>query len=193
MLSIVLIKYKKSDCKVADYFWINKLNKKELLIVFTAFIIVQIAEGLLGFTRPILASLPGFQIPVYFPDLFQANMKFEIPMQSLLGIQLKGNEFAFFFFSICLITNIFCEEVLWRGYALPRMELFFGKWAWLINGLLWNISIHFFFRFSFITLLPISFIVPYLSQKYKSIWPSVIIHGIGNSLLFVLIIPSYFQ
>ena len=28
------------------------------------------------------------------------------------------------------------EEVVWRGYPLPKQEEAFGRWAWLINGLL---------------------------------------------------------
>jgi hypothetical protein len=38
--------------------------------------------------------------------------------------------------------------------------------------------------------LPVTLIVPYLSQRYKSLWPGVMIHGLGNMLLLVLMIPS---
>lgn len=190
LLGIVLIKFKNSNTDFKEYFWINKLNKKQILIVLGAFIIVQAGETLLGFTRPILAALPGFNVPDFYPDIFQIDMKLEIPLKSFLGMNLPGNIYPVFFFLLWLIANIGCEEMLWRGYALPRMEKFFGKWAWLINGLLWNICIHFFMRWSFITLLPVTLIVPYLSQKYKSLWPGVIIHGLGNVLLYIVLIPS---
>ncbi len=191
MLAGIFYQFRTSKLKLNQYFWINKLEFKEILIVVAGLILVQTGEALLGFSRPLIESLPGFQVPDFYPDLFQVDVEIKIPMQSLLGIELPGNVFPLFFFAIWLFTNIFCEEFLWRGYALPRMEMAFGKWAWLINGLLWNFAIHFFFRYSFITLMPISLIVPYLSQKYKSIWPGVIIHGIGNLLIYVIVIPSY--
>jgi membrane protease YdiL (CAAX protease family) len=171
MISIIFIRYHMSNVSFKEYFLVSKLKKRQLLVILGAFIIVQALESLLGFTRPVLASLPGFHVPNYFPDIFKADMEFKIPLESFLGMKLSGNLFPILFWVLWLFTNIGCEEILWRGYALPRMEKYFGKWAWVVNGLLWNICIHFFMRWSFITLLPVTLIVPYLSQKYKSMWP----------------------
>lgn len=190
LLGIVLFDFKKSALDFKEYFWVKKLTKKQLLIVLGAFIIVQGGEAFLSFTRPILSSLPGFGVPEFFPDIFRIDTNFEIPLKTFLGINLPGNLYPLWFFALWLIVNIGCEEILWRGYALPRMEKYFGKWAWIVNGLLWNISIHFFMRWSFIALLPVSLVVPYLSQRYKSLWPGVIVHGLGNVLLYVVLIPS---
>lgn len=193
MVALVLINFKRSHTKITEYFWINKISLKQLLIILLGLLIVQVLESILGFTRPLLAKVPGFHVPSHYPDLFRVDTSFTIPMDYFLGLNLSGNIYPLIFFGIWLFTNIFCEEVLWRGYALPRMELAFGKWAWLINGLLWNIAIHFFFRWSFFTLIPISIVVPYLSQKYKSMIPGIIIHGGGNLLIYALLIPSYFS
>ncbi|SNS36361.1 CAAX protease self-immunity [Anaerovirgula multivorans] len=190
LLSIVLMEFKKSDIDFKEFFWINKLNKRQLLIVLGAFLIAQVGELLLSFTTPLLATLQGFRVPDYFPDIFRADLTIEIPLETFLGMNLSGNYYSLFFFAIWLTVNIGCEEILWRGYALPRMEMYFHKWAWLVNGILWNISIHYFMRWSIITLLPVTLIVPYLSQRYKSIWPGVIIHGLGNLLIYVVLIPS---
>lgn len=193
MISFVLVRFFMSGLDFTNYFSIGKLNKKQVLIVIGAFLVVQILEALLSFSRPLLASLQGFQVPSYYPDIFRLDMELKVPLETFLGMKLKGNTFPIFFWLLWLITNIGCEELLWRGYALPRMEKFFGRWAWLVNGLLWNIFIHLFMRWSFITLIPVTLIVPYLCQKYKSIWPGVLIHGLGNSLLFALLIPSVFN
>lgn len=192
MLMFIVYKFTKSKQKASTFFWINKLSFKQILIVLGGLLVVQILETSLGFTRPLLASLPGFHVPAYYPDLFRVDTEFTIPMKTFLGMSLSKKIFPLVFFGIWLITNIVCEEVLWRGYALPRMEKHFGKWAWLVNGILWNLVIHLIFRWSWITLIPISLIVPYLSQKYKSLLPGVIIHGGGNILIFALLIPSYF-
>lgn len=179
-----------SRLNFTDYFRIGKLSKRQILIVIASFIVVQVLETLLSFSRPLLASLPGLHVPSYYPDLFRIDMELKVPLDTFLGIKLKGNAFPIFFWLLWLITNIGGEELLWRGYALPRMEKYFGRWAWLVNGLLWNICIHFFMRWSFIALIPVTLIVPYLCQKYKSIWPGVLIHGLGNLLVFAILIPS---
>ncbi|MFY0665219.1 MAG: CPBP family intramembrane metalloprotease, partial [Natronospirillum sp.] len=164
------------------------------MVVFrSSLLAVLVIEASLDFTRDLLVKLPGFQVPSHYPDLFRVDTEFTIPMEKFLGMSLSGNVFPLVFFGIWLFTNIFCEEVLWRGYALPRMEKVFGKWAWVINGILWNVAIHFFFRWSFIVLIPISMVVPYLCQRYKSMIPGVIIHGGGNLLIYALLIPSYFS
>jgi membrane protease YdiL (CAAX protease family) len=91
------------------------------------------------------------------------------------------------------LVNIFGEEIVWHGYALKRMELHFGKSAWLINGVLWNILVHFFIRWSYISLIPVSLIVPWICQKTNSFWPGVIIHGMGNVIVYFIIIPGVFS
>jgi membrane protease YdiL (CAAX protease family) len=192
MAIVVLVNFINSGKRFTEYFWMNSVSRKGYLIILVGLLVVQIFEASLGFTRPLLAQLPGFHVPEHYPDLFRVDTQFSIPMQQFLGMELSGNLYPLLFFGLWLLTNIFCEELLWRGYALARMELYFGKWAWLVNGLLWNIGIHFFFRWSFLTLIPISVIVPYLSQKYRSMIPGLIIHGVGNLLIYALLIPSYF-
>lgn len=191
LLSIfVIFIWKRSNKSLNDYFWVSRLSVKKLLLVFAIFICVQIAEGLLSFTRPALASLPFFNVPDHYPDFFKADFEFKLPFMVFMGLPVKGNYFFIFYWFLWLIPNILGEEFLWRAYALPRMEKYFGRWAWLINGLLWNISIHYYMRWSFITLLPTSLMVPYFSQKYKSWIPGIIIHGLGNVIFFIIIIVS---
>jgi len=187
---IVLFLWLNSNISFNSYFWTTSISFKSFLFLFGAFLVVQILEVFLSFTRPLLFELIPFNISDNFPDIFLPSFKPDIPLDYFLGFKLKGNYFALLFWFIWLLTNITFEEFLWRGYALPRMEMYFGKWAWLVNGFLWNFFIHFFMAWSFITLLPISLIIPYLSQKYKSWIPGLVIHGIGNSLLYILLIPS---
>lgn len=193
MVAYVLRQWRLSGNAFREFFWIGKLSKRDLLFVVLAFIIVQAGELALAGSREWLASLPGFAAPDYFPEIFSPNFDIVVPLETFMGIELQGNTFALWFWALWLIVNIGGEELLWRGYALPRMELHFGKWAWLVNGLLWNLVFHFFMRWSAIGLLPVSLLVPYLCQKKKSLWPGVIIHGLGNFALYVILIPSVFQ
>lgn len=191
ILSIVIIYlWKKSKISYNNFFWVSDITLKETLIVISVFIAVQLSEGLLTFTRPALAELPFFHVPAHFPNFFKADFEFKLPFTEFMSLPVKDNYFLIFYWCLWLIPNILGEEFLWRAYALPRMEKYFGRWAWLINGLLWNISIHFFMRWSFITLLPVSLMVPYFSQKYKSWIPGIIIHGLGNFIFLIIIIVS---
>ncbi len=85
------------------------------------------------------------------------------------------------------ILNILGEEFLWRGVMLPRQEVAFGKYAWLINALGWGLF-HIAFGWQLlITLIPIIFILPFIVQKTKNSWIGVIIHGGLNGPSFIAI------
>ncbi|MFH1194866.1 MAG: type II CAAX endopeptidase family protein [bacterium] len=83
--------------------------------------------------------------------------------------------------------NMFGEELLWRGYLLPRQELTHKKFAWLINASLWTL-----FHLSFglnmvITLIPLLVIIPIVVQKRKNTWIGIILHAIINGPGFILV------
>jgi len=101
-------------------------------------ILVLIGEEVLTSTRVFLSQYMFFQAPDFYPDLFKPNYEIKLPLTSFLGVGLPGNGTMLWLWLIWLTVNIGCEELLWRGYALPRMGKTFGKWAWLVNGLLWN-------------------------------------------------------
>jgi membrane protease YdiL (CAAX protease family) len=85
------------------------------------------------------------------------------------------------------ILNIMGEEILWRGIMLPRQEIVFGKWTWLIHGIGW-LLFHIAFGWKLlITLLPVIFVLPYVVQKRKNSWLGVIIHAGINGPSFIAI------
>ena len=171
-------------------FRFHRLSKKELGITIGAFLGVQLGELVLSPTGRWLSQFRLFSVPQGIPDLFNPHLELEHGLTQLFGVPLQGHWWLLVFWAGWLIVNIGCEEILWRGYALPLQERYFGKYAWLVNGLCWNLLIHWFLRWNCIALLPISLIVPYLVQKYKNTWIGVIIHGTGNLLVYVLLIPG---
>jgi membrane protease YdiL (CAAX protease family) len=85
------------------------------------------------------------------------------------------------------VLNIMGEEILWRGVMLPRQELAFGKYAWLIHGLGWGIF-HVAFGWQLmITLIPLIFVQSYIVQKTKNSWVGVMMHGGLNGPAFIAI------
>lgn len=85
------------------------------------------------------------------------------------------------------ILNIMGEEILWRGVMLPRQELSFGKYTWLLHGTGW-LLFHIPFGLNLlVTLLPLLFIQSYVVQATKNSWNGVLMHGIINGPSFIAI------
>ena len=85
------------------------------------------------------------------------------------------------------IFNIMGEEILWRGVILPRQEISFGKYAWLLHGLCWGLF-HIAFGWQLmVTLIPILFIQSYIVQRRKNSWIGVLMHAGINGPSFVAI------
>jgi membrane protease YdiL (CAAX protease family) len=78
------------------------------------------------------------------------------------------------------VLNVVGEEFVWRGVALPRQEVAFGSWAWLVNGALW-LLFHAAFPWQILlTLVPITLILPYVVQRRRSTRIGFVLHtGFG--------------
>jgi membrane protease YdiL (CAAX protease family) len=75
------------------------------------------------------------------------------------------------------VLNILGEEFIWRAVVLPRQEVTFGGKAWLLNGILW-LLFHAAFPWQvLVTLVPITFILPYVVQRRGNTWIGVVIHA----------------
>lgn len=85
------------------------------------------------------------------------------------------------------ILNILGEEFLWRGVMLPRQELAFGKYTWLIHATGW-LLFHVAFGWQLlITLIPIIYIQSWVVQRTRNSWTGVIIHAGLNGPGFIAI------
>jgi len=124
-----------------------------------------------------------------FSEILSTNLLSQDSYASFLRMEkLKPSEywlflvwFPYFFF------NILGEELLWRGYLLPRQVSVLGRYAWILNGFLWAIfHVGIGWRIA-IVLLPIEFIVPYVVQMRKNTWLGIIIHGLYNASGFVMV------
>jgi membrane protease YdiL (CAAX protease family) len=85
------------------------------------------------------------------------------------------------------VLNIVGEEFVWRGVALPRQEVAFGRRAWLVNGILW-LLFHAAFPWQVLwTLVPITLILPYVVQRRRSTWAGIVIHAGFAAMGFVVL------
>ena len=80
---------------------------------------------------------------------------------------------------VTLFFNIVGEELWWRGYILPRQELAFGKYTWLVHGLLWA-CFHLYKWYAVPFMLITCQIIPFVAQRTRSTWPGVVSHLFVN-------------
>ena len=174
----------------AERFRFRRISGRTWLWIVGGFFVVQVFELLFSPTRLLLSEFFLFSPPVHTPELFHPALRIEDGLSHLFGQPMEGQWWLILFWMGWLVINIGGEEILWRGYALPLQERAFGKHAWLVNGIVWNLMVHAFMPWAFLSLLPISLILPYLAQRQQNTWVGVIIHGVGNLLFLGLIIAG---
>ena len=67
---------------------------------------------------------------------------------------------------------------------LPRQELAFGKWTWIVHGTLWAFF-HIFKWWDVLNLLPITLALSFVAVKRKSTTVGILIHGVTNGIALV--------
>lgn len=72
---------------------------------------------------------------------------------------------------------------------LPRQEAAFGKFARLVNGLMFNFQ-HLYMPWNLPAMLPGSLLVSYAVQRQGKTWMSIIWHGFLNLSLLIFIIQG---
>ena len=124
---------------------------------------------------PIPDSLPAFLRPIS-TDTLQAY-------DAAVG-GIKNNWWPFLSLFAVLFFNIIGEELWWRGVVLPRQEIAFGHWTWVLHGLMWNLF-HVFKWWDLLNLLPITLGLSYVAYRYKNTTPGIVIHYVVNGISLV--------
>lgn len=155
---------------VTDRLRFRKITKRDLIWTFAGLVAVGLLSVLI---LKILESVIG-----QF-DHSPSFMSFE-PLS-------QGRYWLLLIWAPYWILNILGEEFLWRGVMMPRQELAFGRYTWLIHGTGWGLF-HIAFGWQLlVTLIPIIFIQSYIVQKTKNSWVGVIMHGGINGPSFIAI------
>lgn len=164
-----------------------------LLLIPVTFSIIVLNELL----SPSISYLENIKIlspqpirPELFDNPYEKTSN-PLEMKTFFGVVMSGATWWLIpFWLIWVIVGVFSEELVWRGYLLPRMELSFGRWSWFINGLLWNLPFHLYTISNSLADLPFNLILPFIVYKYKNTWLGVGIHSLLVSLAYVIIIPG---
>ncbi len=164
---------------------LNRMTGRDMIWTAALLVIGVGAYGGLGFTGKILASVPWLAPPGYFPA--EINPVKTMMPGIFMDTVLKGQWWIIPAYFAGWFLNIFGEELLWRGYVLPRQEALYGRYTWLVHGALWTLW-HAFFSWNMLAILPVAFGISFVAQRTRNTWPGIIVHGIANFVPLILII-----
>ena len=157
--------------EIKDRLRIRNISRKDWLLVLLGVLIVDATYIGLQFTAKPIAGL----FPAWLSDPYRMDTT----------LDQSGDYLGLVLFTGLILFNVVSEEVLWRGYALPRQELTHGRDTWWIHGLLWT-GFHWFKPWDLIALLPGALVYGWLSTRTKSMIPGLVLH-IGLNGLGILL------
>lgn len=188
IIGFLLIKKeaKAGNISIGERLLIKKIGIKQWLICLVIMIVGIILSVVVSPAVEFLKELPGLSIPQYMP--FWVNPSID-PMNTDMGIlspkcSLKGNYLVLVVMTITLLLNILAEEIYFRGWLLPKMQIL-GKWSWVVNGFLFAVY-HTFQLWLFPVIFVVSLATTLTVYLSKSILPAFVTHIVANFLLGIV-------
>jgi membrane protease YdiL (CAAX protease family) len=155
---------------------------KAWVLTEVVFILGMSLSMAMGRVNRVLASVPGFVPPEWWPAASNPTIQVNSANDVFPDITLKGNFlFVLLYFVIGLVFNIFGEEIYYRGYLLPRMRGAFGRWDWVANGVLFTLK-HIYQRWLFPGILVGGLSFAFAAGPLGSLPLAMVYHWVGNFL-----------
>jgi membrane protease YdiL (CAAX protease family) len=168
---------------------VHKMGRKDWGWLAGLFVFSIITYFGLTFTAEWLGSMPGFSPPDFFPSELTPGAAGKLIPGEFMGLPLKGMWWVLVVYFFGWLFNILGEEFWFRGYMLPRQELTHGRYAWIVQGVLFTLF-HIFWKWNLIAILPSSLLMAYVIQRRQNTWISILSHGIMNFLPMIYIFQS---
>ena len=86
-----------------------------------------------------------------------------------------------------LFNTVLGEELLFRGFLLPRMNGTFGRGDWVANGLL-HAGYHLHVPWAMPGALLDMFTVAYPTKRFRSAWIGIAVHSVQSVVLGILVL-----
>ena len=173
----------------ASRYRLQKMGRKDWAWLVSLLVFSIITYFGLTFTAEWLGSIPGFAPPGFFPPELTPGAAGKLIPGEFMGFPLQGMWWVLVVYFFGWLFNIFGEEFWFRGYMLPRQELTHGKYAWIVQGVLFT-SFHIFWKWNLIAILPGSLLMAYVVQRRQNTWISILSHGFMNFLPMIYIFQS---
>uniref|UniRef100_UPI000551801E CPBP family intramembrane glutamic endopeptidase n=1 Tax=Cellulomonas sp. HZM TaxID=1454010 RepID=UPI000551801E len=116
-----------------------------------------------------------------------------------LGLFLESSAGADFFsgawgwFAVVVVLAVFNtvlgEELLFRGYLLPRMQVRFGRADWLVNGVLFA-AYHLHTPWIIPSALSDAVFLAYPTRRFRSAWMGIAVHSTQSVVIVVAVLVA---
>jgi membrane protease YdiL (CAAX protease family) len=110
--------------------------------------------------------------------------------RTFLGTPMKGAHWLVVAWFVFYVLNVVGEEVWFRGIVLPRQELAFGRWTWVVHGALWAAFHGALFPADALVILPMALAYGWVAQRSASLWPGLCAHATLNALAAIRILAG---
>jgi CAAX protease family protein len=87
---------------------------------------------------------------------------------------------------LAIFNTVLGEELLFRGFLLPRMNGAFGRVDWLANGVLFA-AYHLHEPWVFLSPLADAVVLAYPTKRYRSAWIGIAVHS-AQSVVIVIVV-----
>lgn len=113
-----------------------------------------------------------------------ANRDLNLFLQSETGQESLDGAWGWFGLMVALwiFNTVLGEELLFRGFLLPRMSGAFGRGDWVVNGVLFA-AYHLHVPWRIPATLLDMFILAYPTKRYRSAWIGIAVHS-SQSVVF---------
>lgn len=113
-----------------------------------------------------------------------ANRDLNLFLQSETGQESLDGAWGWFGLMVALwiFNTVLGEELLFRGFLLPRMNGAFGRGDWVVNGVLFA-AYHLHVPWRIPATLLDMFILAYPTKRYRSAWIGIAVHS-SQSVVF---------
>ncbi len=138
--------------------------------------------------RPAVAVFAAEQFVPGLPG--PAERDFGAFLSSDAGSAVLGGSWGWFAVLVAMwvFNTVLGEELLFRGYLLPRMAGAFGRFDWVVNGLLFS-TYHLHVWWSIPRALVDTVALALPSRRYRSALIGIAVHSVQSVVLCALVLP----
>ena len=106
----------------------------------------------------------------------------------MAGIPLRSRDWFAVLIVMCIFNTVLGEELLFRGYLLPRMAGVFGRYDWIANGVIFAAyHLHRWWAIPGLLLGTLTYAWP--AKRYRSTLVSITVHSVQSVVMIVLVLP----
>jgi len=130
-----------------------------------------------------------FALEMFLPEPWKReNHDLQHFLDSDVGKHFFSGAWGWFAVLIVLVifNTVLGEELLFRGFLLPRMNGAFGRFDWVANGVLFA-AYHLHEPWVFLSPLADAVVLAYPTKRYRSAWIGIAVHS-AQSVVIVIVV-----